>query len=88
MLRDTSIVGMRIGCLQFGPVLGDVEGNIARAESLLESSSSSSASGLDLDLLMLPELAFSGQIPTLSYNARLSLCLVTLLSFLEKAVVF
>ena len=83
---------MRIGCLQFSPVLGDVEGNIARAESLLEeslasSSSSSSASGLDLDLLMLPELAFSGQIPMFSYNATLFLCLDSLLSFLKKAVV-
>ncbi len=48
---------MRIACLQFNPTLGDVPGNIERAEALLQSSSTSTQ---DLDLLMLPELAFSG----------------------------
>ncbi len=48
---------MRISCLQFNPVLGDVDGNIARAEALLQTAM---AQDLHLDLLMLPELAFSG----------------------------
>ncbi|KAI9882282.1 MAG: Chitin synthase, class 3 [Watsoniomyces obsoletus] len=48
---------MRIGCLQFDPVLGDVAGNIDRANALLGSSPTSLH---NLDLLMLPELAFSG----------------------------
>ncbi|KAI9844131.1 MAG: Carbon-nitrogen hydrolase [Thelocarpon superellum] len=46
---------MRLACLQMAGVLGDVEGNISRANALLEA-----AKPTDLDLLMLPELAFSG----------------------------
>ncbi|KAI4177781.1 MAG: hypothetical protein LQ343_000245 [Gyalolechia ehrenbergii] len=48
---------MRIATLQFSPKLGRVEENIARADSLLSSSSSSLH---NLDLLVLPELAFTG----------------------------
>ena len=49
---------MRIGCLQFAPKVGDVSNNITRAETVL-----SRADPIDrenLDLLVLPEMAFSG----------------------------
>ncbi|KAI5211116.1 hypothetical protein AUEXF2481DRAFT_39212 [Aureobasidium subglaciale EXF-2481] len=46
---------MKIGCLQFAPKLGQVNENIRRADDLLEGTLSS-----ELDLLVLPELAFSG----------------------------
>ncbi|KAF6836169.1 N-terminal amidase [Colletotrichum plurivorum] len=46
---------MRIGCLQFAPQVGDVDNNLNRADSVL-----SKADADDLDLLVLPELAFSG----------------------------
>lgn len=46
---------MRIGCLQFAPQVGDVDNNLNRADSVL-----SKANLDDLDLLVLPELAFSG----------------------------
>ncbi|KAF9881197.1 hypothetical protein CkaCkLH20_01347 [Colletotrichum karsti] len=46
---------MRIGCLQFAPQVGDIDNNLNRADSVL-----SKANTDDLDLLVLPELAFSG----------------------------
>lgn len=49
---------MKIGCLQFASELGKIEKNIARADEVLK------ASGIkpgDLDLLALPELAFTGE---------------------------
>ena len=46
---------MRVACLQLSAKLGKVEDNIARANALLEESSVS-----NLDLLILPELAFTG----------------------------
>ncbi|ATZ55416.1 hypothetical protein BCIN_12g00140 [Botrytis cinerea B05.10] len=46
---------MKIGCLQFSPVLGDVDNNLTRADAVL-----AKANVQDLDLLVLPELAFSG----------------------------
>ena len=48
---------MRIGCLQFAPQVGDTENNLNRADSVL-----SKANREDLDLLVLPELAFSGTL--------------------------
>ncbi|OWO99811.1 hypothetical protein B2J93_6866 [Marssonina coronariae] len=45
---------MRIGCLQFAPQVGDVDNNLNRADSVL-----SRANPQDLDLLVLPELAFT-----------------------------
>ncbi|KAI4108684.1 MAG: hypothetical protein LQ339_002200 [Xanthoria mediterranea] len=48
---------MKIATLQFSPQLGLVDENIARADSILSSCSSSLH---DLDLLVLPELAFTG----------------------------
>ena len=46
---------MRIACLQFSPQLGAVEANLQRADALLRK-----ASPANLDLLVLPELAFTG----------------------------
>lgn len=46
---------MRIGCLQFAPQLGDVDNNLNRADAVL-----SRANPDHLDLLVLPEMAFSG----------------------------
>ncbi|RYP78269.1 hypothetical protein DL771_000746 [Monosporascus sp. 5C6A] len=46
---------MRIGCLQFAPQVGDVDNNLNRADAVLNR-----ANPEDLDLLVLPELAFSG----------------------------
>lgn len=46
---------MRIGCLQFAPHLGDINQNLNRADAVLNK-----ANVKDLDLLVLPELAFSG----------------------------
>lgn len=47
---------MRIGCLQFAPQVGDVDNNLNRADAVL-----SRANPDDLDVLVLPELAFSGK---------------------------
>ena len=47
---------MRIACLQFATRVGDVENNISRADAILEK-----ANPKDLDLLVLPEMAFSGE---------------------------
>jgi protein N-terminal amidase len=49
---------MRIGCLQFAPQVGDVDNNLNRADAVL-----SRANPDDLDVLVLPELAFSGNFP-------------------------
>lgn len=49
---------MRIAALQFNPVLGDVKGNIEKADSLLFGNEDRLG---ELDLLMLPELAFAGK---------------------------
>ncbi|KAI0434756.1 carbon-nitrogen hydrolase [Xylaria sp. FL1042] len=46
---------MRVGCLQFAPQVGDTDNNISRADAVL-----SRANPQDLDLLVLPELAFAG----------------------------
>lgn len=48
---------MKIACLQFAPVLGDVDNNLTRADAVL-----AKANVQDLDLLVLPELAFSGKL--------------------------
>lgn len=50
---------MRIGCLQFAPQVGDVDGNLSRADAVL---SRADPDDLDsLDLLVVPEMAFSGR---------------------------
>ncbi|KAB5563163.1 carbon-nitrogen hydrolase [Coniochaeta sp. 2T2.1] len=49
---------MRIGCLQFAPEVGHVENNLNRADAVLNRVDDADME--DLDLLVLPELAFSG----------------------------
>jgi len=49
---------MRIGCLQFAPVKGDVNNNLSRADAVLLKENVDDLESLDL--LVLPELAFSG----------------------------
>lgn len=52
-------VNMRIGCLQFAPKVGDVDNNLNRADAVL---SRANPDDLDsLDLLVVPEMAFSGE---------------------------
>ena len=46
---------MRIACLQFNPELGRIPENITRANALLRA-----ASPQNVDILLLPELAFTG----------------------------
>ena len=48
---------MRIATLQFTPVLGNVDASIRRAEDVLQKHT---ASLVEIDLLVLPELAFTG----------------------------
>ncbi|RFU72460.1 nitrilase cyanide hydratase and apolipo n-acyltransferase [Trichoderma arundinaceum] len=48
---------MRIACLQFAPHVADVENNLNRADEVLNQAD---PNDLDLDLLVLPELAFTG----------------------------
>ena len=64
---------MKIATLQFSPCVGDVEGNIRRADALLQQSLGKE-SDLDLDLLVLPELAFTGKF-LLLYSSAHSLSL-------------
>lgn len=47
---------MRIGCLQFAPQVADTDNNLELAEEIL-----TKAAPKDLDLLVLPELAFAGK---------------------------
>jgi protein N-terminal amidase len=61
---------MRIGCLQFAPQVGDVNNNLNRADSVLNR-----ADPEDLDILVLPELAFSGML-ALAFFLLVALCLV------------
>jgi len=49
---------MKIACLQFAPQVGDVDNNLNRADAILSKTSPDDLEGLDL--LVLPELAFSG----------------------------
>ncbi|KAJ3070235.1 Carbon-nitrogen hydrolase [Podochytrium sp. JEL0797] len=48
---------MKIALLQFAPVIGQVEANIAQADALLSYSHAG-----DFDVLVLPEMAFSGYV--------------------------
>lgn len=47
---------MRIACLQFAPHVGDIDNNLNRADSVLNRANTEG-----LDLLVLPELAFTGE---------------------------
>lgn len=50
---------MRIGCLQFAPQVADVDNNLNRADAVLSKADADELDGLDL--LVVPELAFSGE---------------------------
>ena len=50
---------MKIALLQFAPDVGTVQANIKKANQLLQQSKLP----LDLDWLILPEMAFSGEPP-------------------------
>lgn len=66
--KYTPIVrNMRIACLQFAPQVGEVDNNLNRADAVLAKANQDDVDGLDL--LVLPELAFSGMI-----RAKLFLC--------------
>jgi len=52
-------VKMRIGCLQFAPQVGDVSNNLTRADAVLAKADPMEVE--NLDLLVLPEMAFSGK---------------------------
>lgn len=56
---------MRIGCLQFAPQVGDVSNNLSRADAVLAKANQRELE--DLDLLVLPEMAFSGKQLLLSH---------------------
>ncbi|KAK4679289.1 hypothetical protein QC764_202890 [Podospora pseudoanserina] len=49
---------MKIACLQFAPQVGDVDNNLNRADAVLNKARTGDLD--DLDLLVLPELAFTG----------------------------
>jgi protein N-terminal amidase len=49
---------MKIACLQFAPQVGDIDNNLNRADAVLSRANVEDLLGLDL--LVLPELAFSG----------------------------
>lgn len=60
---------MRIGCLQFAPQVGDLENNLNRADAVLNRVDPDS-----LDLLVLPELAFSGTSHRIYATAGVNAC--------------
>jgi protein N-terminal amidase len=52
---------MRIACLQFAPTVGDVDTNIDRADRVLHECEKELLEK-GVDLIVLPELAFSGTL--------------------------
>lgn len=50
---------MRIGCLQFAPHVGDLNNNLNRADAVLNRADPRDLE--DLDILVLPEMAFTGK---------------------------
>lgn len=65
---------MRIGCLQFAPHVGDLNNNLNRADAVLNRADPRDLE--DLDILVLPEMAFTG------YNFK---SLPEIMPFLEVA---
>lgn len=51
---------MKIACLQFAPQIGDIDNNLNRADAVLNRANPLDLD--DLDLLVLPELAFTGML--------------------------
>lgn len=60
--KPTRTFIMRVACLQFEPVSGDVDDNISRADAVLSRINPNVLASIDL--LVLPELAFSGTLPS------------------------
>lgn len=50
---------MKIACLQFAPQVGDIDNNLNRADAVLAKANPDDLE--NLDLLVLPELAFTGE---------------------------
>lgn len=50
---------MRIACAQYSPQVGDIDNNLTRADAVLHKAKAEQLE--DLDLLVLPELAFTGK---------------------------
>jgi protein N-terminal amidase len=50
---------MKIGCLQFSPQVGEVDNNLNRADAILSRANPMELE--NLDLLVLPEMAFTGK---------------------------
>lgn len=50
---------MKIACLQFAPQVGDVDNNMNRADAVLAKADPEELDSLDL--LVVPEMAFSGR---------------------------
>ena len=71
---------MRIACLQFAPKLGDVDNNLNRADAVL-----SKGNPNYLDLIVLPELAFTGMWYLLHYFLYLLLSYHALLAYSSTA---
>lgn len=63
---------MRIACLQFNPQVGDVDNNMTRADRVLSKGDTE-----NLDLIVLPEMAFSGKRrrPSAQISARVGVVL-------------
>ncbi len=59
---------MRIGCLQFAPEVGDVEHNLNRADAVLNRVDPTDIE--NLDLLVLPEMAFSGMSSAFTFHEQ------------------
>lgn len=77
---------MRVATLQFDPTLGDVESNIEKADMLLFHHKDRLE---NLDLLVLPELAFAGKLIYFR-NSSIERTLPTILDCLltnEKATI-
>lgn len=62
---------MKVALLQFAPDVGTVKANIARADDLLRNTKIP----VDLDWLILPEMAFSGEFTSLfmSFSVQLGI---------------
>lgn len=76
---------MRIACLQFAPQVGDVDNNLNRADAVLAKANQDDIDSLDL--LVLPELAFSGtDFPLVFICYKLSPITVTGMALKRRAL--
>lgn len=62
---------MKIACLQFSPQVGDIDNNLNRADAVLNKANAEDLEGLDL--LVLPELAFTGTYPSCRFSPHFHL---------------